>query len=295
MNTRILGYASVCAIAVGFVSSAWGDPADGGATLGERLTVLGVKTELEDALKVLGADPNTPRDAASEIRSDSLGPEKQLARTVDGRWFTVDTEAKRLVRYMMTGLEDVPDELTDKDAIPKATAVDKARKLFDALKISVTIDDAKVRYDGQASGKLARSRWVVSGRRFMNGIRCWSNASVQISAYSGQIVDFIDTPPLVAPKSFDQRLTKDEAVALALDFVQSRGLRVKGVGTPELELQVAPPNNAWTRQEGERFAADWKQSYLCWIVSFESDSQFSEIGPIVFIDAQTGAIVGGCQ
>ena len=297
MDVRTSIRALLCVMVWATVGAAWGEAQPSGETLGDRLTVLGVGTSLDAALKVLGVDPNSVRDPSMENGPDRLPPGVRDIRTADERAFLVDTQEKRLTRYMVMGRpqeqEGVPDDLTKEHAIAKAKAVAKAQELFDALGVSARIEDARVKYDEVSPGKLAGARWVIDASRFIKGIRSFSMASVQVSAYSGQIMDFFDTPKVVPPPSFEQKIGKEEAVARAMKFAETVGCKVKGVGTPDLELMIIPPNNSWTRKGQERPKANWNLSYLCWQVALEPDTMFSEMPPMFYVNAQTGDIIGG--
>ena len=134
--------------------------------------------------------------------------------------------------------------------------------------------------------------WNVKWDRVYQGIPYErGNAAVSMDAATGRFIagGISRRPP--TPVSVDVRLSKEEAIAIALDFAASRGFELPD---PDIiaELRIVQPNDFWS--DSGRVKVRWDDP-TC-VVWFLEMVQMHDIGSSAYrflVDAADGSMVGG--
>lgn len=191
--------------------------------------------------------------------------------------------------------ENVPKGLTKKDAIPAEQAKAKTQELLKALGIDEDLSECVPQYSESADHPLKNTRWQVNKKRTYRGFPTYSSVVCCVSAYSGAIRAFGNTP-FVAPETVEVRLSLDEASAVVDAFARERGISV--TNSRQAFLIIAPPNSRWAGPDEPTAPPDLMHPRLAYSITVQIGGVPYQLGQpfslIEFlVDAATGKVIGG--
>lgn len=240
-------------------------------------------------------------DLEKGIKSDRVltippyGTEVRDIKTADDKSLQIDTKTGELLSYYSISIDNVPANLTKDDAIPKEEAMAKARDLLEKLGVDAVFEDEKTQYQDSIEvtpNDLQGAEWDMRGILKWKGIPFFgSGVKVSVSAYSGEVVFYAYRPVGPAPDNLDAKIKSAQAREAVSAFLANKtsgraSMEIKG----EPLLVITYPNNFWTRTNpGPLTPAD--KPRLCWLVDSQPEDGGSPL--LVYVDAQTGEIVGG--
>jgi len=92
-------------------------------------------------------------------------------------------------------------------------------------------------------------------------------------------------------------ITGEQAISIADDYLRSLGRHPEDDGCTvkkiEVHLDYADVNHYW-RDFGKEPPTSYEQRY-CWVVTFFFDAHHPNCERLVYVDAETGEVVGGMQ
>lgn len=223
------------------------------------------------------------------------GAKVREVETVDGKCLSFDALTGQLMSYFIAKPEEVPVGLTKDNAIPKEKAMSTARSLLKELGVDVDFEDKKTQYQDsieETSGDLKGGEWVLRGILKYKDIPYFgSGVRVSVSAFSGNVLMYSYRPMGPPPESMESKINVDQASEAVTSF-----LAKKSTGGPAMEMKglpqlvIAYPNNFWTRTSPGPLTPAEKPR-LCWLVNTQPGGGGSPL--LVYVDAQTGQVVGG--
>jgi hypothetical protein len=118
---------------------------------------------------------------------------------------------------MFQGEEQIPEGLAPEARISQEKAVETALKVLRAANVPGDLSAATVTYGpGRGGTSLRGASWEIARSDTYQGIDCMSGLMMRISAYSGRVLAFHYTPPVI-PESMEIRISKEDAIQRALD------------------------------------------------------------------------------
>ena len=218
------------------------------------------------------------------------------------QYLRFDLATGELISFYDLELEEVPENVTKNDAIPKEKAVEAANSLLQDLRRqagfeikSVVFEDSPVYASPGSGGRLEGALWVIKGVLEYDGIRyLGAGTEIEVSAYSGRIRAYSCRPLGPLPLSMEERVGSTQAMQIGTEFLHERyGHDLTAEEFLEPEKCIARQNNCWTRGRGEPLTQG-DAAYLCWVVRVKPKGN-EESAPVVFVDASSGKICGGAD
>lgn len=253
------------------------------------------KQQLELALKTfhIRLGDNVLSDT-TEIR----GPYRQKVRRIRTRDYNsliFDYHTGQLLSYFTAVPPDAPSGLTWDDAIPKEDALRRARDILKTFGVSLEINLADIHLqDGESvqDRDLLGTEWAVIARYTYEGVPFVDSAiQITISAFSGDVTSFSNKPIREIPENMQLNFEQDKAKEQTIEFLRTK-ISDQLVLQPDSmpRRMIAYPNNFWTRADTEELQRAEKPKQ-CWVLDVLLATDGDPIQ--VYVDAQTGEVVGG--
>ena len=196
--------------------------------------------------------------------------------------------------------EDIEGK-TNKDAISDDAAFSAVIPLLEYYDLPVNKSEYQIDFidiNGENEDDLYGCSWSISYYLKLNGIPCRTRfVNISVSAAAKVIEGFIFRPVISPENTLDNAITYASARQLALDWILEQPY-LTGEGLPTLTgdnnngIQViAPEYNILVPNESE--ATEQPKTYYCWEVPFTYKEFDYTPEAVVWVDIQTGEIVGG--
>jgi hypothetical protein len=239
-------------------------------TVGELISLLGARSSLLAAMNVLGIGLDAPFDFVQ----GGSGLFANLALPQDN-FLAITIESGELSRYADYGEES---ERSSGGTVSRAEAIQHADCLLRALFLPEIDSSWNVDLDS------TRMQWHLHKTLEYQGIPGAGLIKFSISAVTGNILNFVHAPALI-PQSFSVKLSEKEAIESARDLVNELD---KYGGVLKAQLRIVFPNN-FLDENVSRPRIETKPT-ISWVVSVHDNG---DTPLVVFIDAESGALLGG--
>jgi len=181
-------------------------------------------------------------------------------------------------------------EITADEIISKEKAIDIATDFMSDL--GITCDEQVVNCVNCAKyDNLADSRWVISCPTKYKGVPIsYSYTEVWVAASDANVMAFLHRPTRDYPESMIQNISEDESTKTGKEFLRTK-FREEYILESSV-LGIAYPNNTFSNPNSDLIDGGTKPR-LCWISNYTP----TEGGYLitVFVDTETGKIIGGIQ
>lgn len=252
--------------------------AKAGAALQERL----VAEKMGLACKVLGIE------LKEDSRKQKTPPYNELiieAKSTTGDFLEFDPTDGTLLWFGRFDRSKKVREKGDKSLLTAREATNRLEEFTKALGTPITISEADAEL-------ISGNSWSFNVRYDYKGVPVLdARLYAKVSAVTGEIYDYFNHPFRVGVVDVTERVSMEEAIATATEFLAQRtqGESAGSIPEPDTKKWIVYPNDYWTPQEGEGLVrAD--QAKCCWVVRFRTKQEGLMI---FFVDVGTGKIIGG--
>lgn len=180
-----------------------------------------------------------------------------------------------------------------RSTVSEDEARDIATRGLRALNVDIGLGKVKAKYNS-VSGEindLCGAEWQFVVRRSYQGVPLIDSAvSISVSVTTGEIVQVFNRDVPYRPSNMQCNGTAQDAVAKAKTYLEKDGWVESGSGLehePPLKM-IVQPNNCFSETRGE-FIEREPAAVLAWVIKFLRGGTFG----LVFVDAQTGRVIGG--
>ncbi|NLV43777.1 MAG: hypothetical protein GXY07_04680 [Candidatus Hydrogenedentes bacterium] len=251
--------------------------AKSGTDLQERL----VAEKMDLACKVLGIELD------KDIRTEKTPPYNEYriqVRSTTGDWLLFDPMDGTLLWFLRSS-KNIKWHEGEETLLTAREAADRLMEFTKALGEPITVSEADAEL-------VSGDEWHFHVRYDYKGVPVLdARLDAEISAVGGEIIQYSNHPFRVGVVDVTERVSMEEAIATATEFLEQRtqGESAGAIPEPGTKKWIVYPNDYWTPQEGEGLVrAD--QAKCCWVVRFRT-KQWGLM--IFFVDVGTGKIVGG--
>ncbi len=217
-------------------------------------------------------------------------------------------------QHMKDGEKEATKGLTHDDAISAEEAFASFLPLAQELKIPMKQEEYSLRFvdvneipadNGKKSAKadLYGAYWHLTLSLSYEGMPCRGRrVTARISAYSGRINLFLYYPVIV-PSPGERRVDRKQAVRLLKKWLEKktyfsgpyREHRIPDDSKLRGKLVVACPNGFPDSRISHEQRISPPAASVCWEVAFEYSERGHWFPAVVWVDADTGHVIGGTQ
>jgi hypothetical protein len=246
--------------------------------LGDILKELPSQSKASSLLEWFGLDPNFTVERAS-VHISISGQQTLGMRVGEERVLEIDCATGRIISYGSFEKEDYGKAIEGEKGIAKSDVIEKANAFLKALDLSDTVSESDF--------KLKDGVWKAAVHRTYKGFLITdSYVSVEVSPWTGRIIQFRDTP-LYIPKSVEQNVTKAQAAETAEEYARSKifpdpAVSVRGERSEVKQWIVYLSECPSNPEEGQHDEVDAR---LIWAV-YVSNSLNRPL--VVYVDCATG-------
>lgn len=263
-------------------------------TVGDFLEQRGADPMIEPLLGLLKIDRDEPLDKSMMEMMFMPGRPPMYTAAFDNSSLMSFTPENILSRYSWRihekGKSEGAADLSKSDAIElmeKLLTVDIfGPRDLEGLKCEIDPEGVQQRR-GPMQDKSSSGSWHLNARRIYKGVECLSGIMMSVDIQSGRIVSIVNFP-FYPPDSMEEVITKEEALAIAVELTKGKGIEPGDINIRKMLTHPYNPN-----RQGGNFSS---KSVLCWVASFGMPIGEHHKHPTSLdIDIRTGELLGTIQ